>query len=61
MNADRYQSAVLAPFVVPLCRQHNLVFQQDSAPCHTATSRRIFEEGKYRFFGRKKICRQTPH
>ena len=37
VNADRYQSAILAPFVVPLCRQHNLVFQQDSAPCHTAT------------------------
>ena len=31
MNVDRYQSAVLAPFVVPLCRQHNLAFQQDSA------------------------------
>ena len=37
VNADRYQSAILAPFVIPLCRQRNLVFQQDSAPCHTAT------------------------
>lgn len=36
LDADRYQSAILAPIVVPLCQQHDLVFQQDSAPCHTA-------------------------
>ena len=38
VNADLYQSAILVPVVVPLCRQHNLIFQQDSAPCYTATS-----------------------
>ena len=59
VNADRYQSAILAPFVVPLCRQHNLVFQQDSAPCHTAT--RVAESLRTENidFGRKKIGRQT--
>ena len=36
MDADRYQSAILAPIVVPLYQQHDLVFQQDSAPYHTA-------------------------
>ena len=37
LNADRYLSDILAPIVVPTCRKHNLHFQQDSAPCHTAT------------------------
>ena len=37
LNADRYKSSILAPVVTPFCREHKLAFQQDSAPCHTAT------------------------
>ena len=27
LNADRYQNEVLAPILIPLCRQHQQIFQ----------------------------------